>query len=167
MFLGIRYLADKKEAKERFLDVMAFVERLDSLGLEQVYVLATSAGGTSAIRFTQMYPERTKGLILYCSAYPRLEALEKELTMAGPPFFVCNNLMMWLISPLFEPLMGMEQSTIKEIMSMEDKKHGIVFDGKITNTVMYNHYQEYDIIHLEMPVLIIYAKDDKLSGVCI
>ena len=146
------------------MQVEAFVELLDSLKLGQVYVLATSAGGTSAIRFVQMHPERTKGLILYCSSYPRMEAPEKDMTMAGPPAFVCNDLIMWLISPLFEPLMGMEQSTIRGIMPLEGKKQGIVFDGKITNTVMYNNYKEYDMSQLEIPVLIIHAKDDKLAG---
>lgn len=142
----------------------AFVELLDALELEQVYVLATSAGGTSAIQFAMSYPERTKGLILYCSAYPGVEEVEKELTIAGPPGFICSDFAMWLISPLFQPLMGMPQSTIKGIMPMDGKKQGIVFDGKITNTVMVNHYKDYDMSELKMPVLIIHAKDDKLAG---
>ncbi|MDO4492136.1 MAG: alpha/beta hydrolase [Lachnospiraceae bacterium] len=41
----------------------AYVELLDRLGIEQVYVLSTSAGGSVAIRFALDYPERTKGLI--------------------------------------------------------------------------------------------------------
>lgn len=142
----------------------AFAELLDVLGLEQVYVLATSAGGTSAIQFALSHPERTKGLILYCSGYPGMEAPKKEITMAGPPAFLCNDLAMWLISPLFETLMGMPQSTIRGIMPMEEKKQGIVFDGMVTNTVMFNKYQEYDMSRLEMPVLMIHAKDDKLAN---
>ena len=50
--------------------VEAFVELLDSLEIQQTYVLATSAGGATAIKFAMMHPERTKGLILYCSGYP-------------------------------------------------------------------------------------------------
>lgn len=102
--------------------VEAFVELLDELHIDKTYVLATSAGGTTAIQFALMYPERTKGLILYCSAYPALENPEKELTIAGPPAFLCNDFAMWLISPLFEPVMGMEQDTIKFIMPFADKK---------------------------------------------
>jgi len=48
----------------------AFEELLDYLDIDQVFVLATSAGGTPAIRFALDYPERIKGLILYCSAMP-------------------------------------------------------------------------------------------------
>lgn len=143
--------------------VEAFVELLDELHIDKTYVLATSAGGTTAIQFALMYPERTKGLILYCSAYPALENPEKELTIAGPPAFLCNNFAMWLISPLFEPVMGMEQDTIKFIMPFADKKQGIVFDGKVTNTVMVNNWQDYDMSELEVPVLSIHAKDDKLA----
>ena len=48
----------------------AFAELLDCLGIEKVFILGTSAGGTPAIRFALDYPERVKGLILFCSAMP-------------------------------------------------------------------------------------------------
>lgn len=141
----------------------AFVELLDALNIEKTYLLATSAGSTSAIKFALRHPERTKGLILYCSGYPRMEAPEKELTYVAPPSFLCNDFCMWLISPLFQPIMGMEQSTLKMIMPFKDKKDGIVFDGKVTNTVMYNNWQNYDLSNLKVPVLMLHSKDDKLA----
>ena len=49
------------------------MELLDKLGIDKVYLLATSAGGSIAIRFALDYPERTRGLILYCSAMPLVE----------------------------------------------------------------------------------------------
>ena len=54
-------------------EVQAYVELLDKLGIDKVYLLATSAGGSIAIRFALDYPERTRGLILYCSAMPLVE----------------------------------------------------------------------------------------------
>ena len=51
----------------------AYVELLDALGIPQVYVLATSAGGSVAIRLALDYPERIRGLILFCSAMPPAE----------------------------------------------------------------------------------------------
>ena len=48
----------------------AYVELLDKLGIDTVYILGTSAGGTAAIRFALDHPERTMGLILYSSAHP-------------------------------------------------------------------------------------------------
>ena len=40
-------------------EVQACVELLDKLGIDKVYLLATSAGGSIAIRFALDYPERT------------------------------------------------------------------------------------------------------------
>ena len=141
----------------------AYVELLDTLNIEQTYILATSAGGTSAIKFALMYPERTKGLILYCSGYPKMQDPGKKVTYMGPPSILCHDFPMWLMSPLFKPLMGMEQNTIKVIMPLRDKHAGIVFDAKVTNTDMYNNYQNYDMTDLKVPVLIMHAKDDKLA----
>ena len=39
----------------------AYVELLDRLGINPVYILSTSVGGSVAIRFALDYPERTKG----------------------------------------------------------------------------------------------------------
>lgn len=144
--------------------VEAFVELLDALEIEQTYVLATSAGGATAIKFAMLHPERTKGLILYCSGYPTLEAPEKEATYVGPPKALCNDLLMWLFSPLFGPVMGMDQSTIEMIMPFKDKKEGIVIDAQVSNTVMYNHREAYDMSTLTVPVLCFHAKDDKLAN---
>ena len=145
------------------MQVEAFVELLDDLNIEQSFVLATSAGGTVAQRFALLHPERCKGLILYCSGYPELTKPEKEPGMGGPPAFFCNDLCMWMISPLFKPIMGMESNVIFEILPMKDKKAGIVFDGDVTNKDHTLHYENYDLRKLEVPVLIFHAKDDKLA----
>lgn len=146
------------------MQVEAFIELLDFLDLKKVYLLATSAGSTVAYKFALMHPERTSGLILYCSGFPATEPSKKELKYAGPPSAFCHDFTMWLISPLFKPLMGMEKETLKSIIPMKDRKAGIIFDGKITNTVMVNNYQDYDLSKLSVPVLIIHAKDDKLAN---
>lgn len=143
--------------------VEAFVELLDALGIEQTYVLATSAGGATAIKFAMMHPERTKGLLLYCSGYPLLEDPEKEITYMGPPAFLCSDFPMWFFSPLFGPLMGMDRATIEMIMPLKERKEGIVIDAQVSNTVMYNHREDYDMSTLEVPVLCFHAKDDKLA----
>lgn len=142
----------------------AYVELLDTLHIEKAYILATSAGGSSAIKFALMYPERTKGLILYCSGYPNIEDPGDTISYAGPPGVICHDFPMWLFSPLFKPLMEMDQDTIQMIMPFADKNKGIVFDSKLTNTDMYNNYQDYDMSTLKVPVLMLHAKDDKLAA---
>jgi type II secretory pathway pseudopilin PulG len=62
-YLGSDVKGDGSPAEQ----AAAYVELLDELGIEKVYLLGTSAGGTIAIRFALDYPERTKGLILFCS----------------------------------------------------------------------------------------------------
>jgi len=142
----------------------AFVELLDQLGIDKVYLLATSAGGSVAIRFALDYPERTKGLILYCSAMPFLEKPEKYAEYAGPPAFLCNDYAMFLLSPLFEPIMGMDPSTICSMLPIRERKAGVVLDASVTNPDMARNFDAYQVENLQVPVLILHAKDDKLAS---
>lgn len=142
----------------------AYVELLDKLEIDKVFVLATSAGGSIAIRFALNYPERTKGLILYCSAMPFPEKPAKYPEYAGPPAFLCNDDTMFLMSPLFKPMMGMEPSTIYNMLPVSKRKEGIVLDASITNPDMARNYDTYIIENSQVPTLILHAKDDKLAS---
>ncbi len=148
------------------MQVEAFVELLNQLKLDKVYMLTTSAGGTCAIKFALQHPERLKGLIMYSSGvpeYPATENPEKKKKYAGPPAAFCNDFAMWFWSPLFKPLMGMNSEALKLILPMKQRKAGIIFDGKKSNTVMSNYPVEYNLSNIEVPVLIIHSKDDKLA----
>ena len=142
----------------------AYVELLDELGIDKVYLLATSAGGSVAIRFALDYPERTKGLILYCSAMPFTEKPEKYSEYAGPPAVLCNDLTMFLISPLFDPIMGMEPSTIYSMLPVSDRKDGVVLDASVTNLDMARNYDDYHIEDLQVPTLVFFFFYDKLAS---
>lgn len=159
-YLGSDILGDGTPAEQ----ATAYVELLDKLGIDKVYLLATSAGGSVAIRFALDYPERTKGLILYCSAMPFTEKPEKYSEYAGPPAFLCNDFTMFLISPLFDPIMGMEPSTIYSMLPVDDRKNGVVLDASVTNLDMARNYDDYRIEELQMPTLVFHAKDDKLAS---
>ena len=157
-YLGSDVLGDGMPSEQ----ATAYVELLDKLGIDKVYLLATSAGGSVAIRFALDYPERTKGLILYCSAMPFAEKPENYSEYAGPPAFLCNDFTMFLISPLFEPIMGMELSTIYSMLPVNEKKDGVVIDASVTNLDMARNYDDYRIEDLQVPTLAFQAKDDKL-----
>lgn len=159
-YLGSDILGDGTPAEQ----ATAYVELLDELGIDKVYLLATSAGGSVAIRFALDYPERTKGLILYCSAMPFTEKPEKYSEYAGPPAVLCNDLTMFLISPLFDPIMGMEPSTIYSMLPVSDRKDGVVLDASVTNLDMARNYDDYHIEDLQVPTLVFHAKDDKLAS---
>lgn len=148
------------------MQVEALAELLDYLKTDKVYMLTTSAGGTCAIKFALMHPERLKGLIMYSSGvpkYPATENPEKKTKYAGPPAAFCNDFAMWLVSPLFKPLMGMDKKALTLILPMKERKAGIIFDGEVSNTVMSNYPVEYNLSKIEVPVLIIHSKDDKLA----
>lgn len=159
-YLGSDILGDGTPAEQ----ATAYVELLDKLGIDKVYLLATSAGGSVAIRFALDYPERTKGLILYCSAMPFTEKPETYSEYAGPPAFLCNDLTMFLISPLFDPIMGMEPSTIYSMLPVGDRKDGVVLDASVTNLDMARNYGNYRIEDLQVSTLVFHAKDDKLAS---
>ena len=142
----------------------AYAELLDKLEIEKVYVLATSAGGSVAIRFALDYPERTKGLILYCSAMPFTEKPEKYAEYAGPPEFLCNDYAMFLCSPFFEPMMGMESSTIYSMLPISNRKEGVILDASVNNPDMARNFDSYIIEDLKIPTLILHAKDDKVAN---
>lgn len=159
-YLGSEVLGNGTPAEQ----AKAYAELLDKLGIDKVYVLTTSAGGSVAIRFALDYPQRTKGLILYCSAMPLTEAPKKYPKYAGPPAFMCNNFAMYLMSPMFEPIMGMEPSTIHSMLPISYRKDGVALDASITNLDMLKNYDNYDIENLKVPTIIFHAKDDKLAS---
>jgi pimeloyl-ACP methyl ester carboxylesterase len=140
-----------------------FAELLDELSIDRVYLLATSAGGTVAIRFALDYPERTKGLILFSSAMPLKEKSDSYQEYAGPPPFLINNFGMWLLRPFFMPIMGMESDTIYSMLPVNERREGVIIDASIVNPDMARNFDEYIIENLQVPVLILQAKDDKMA----
>ncbi|MGI6091068.1 MAG: alpha/beta fold hydrolase [Saccharofermentanales bacterium] len=143
---------------------IAFEELLDYLGIDQVFVLATSAGGTPAIRFALDYPQRVKGLILFCSAMPVNEKPETFLEYQAPPEPLLSDYAMYLISPLMPALMGMPASTVKTIQPVVDRKVGVILDGKLTNPDMERNFEQYPIEELKVPVLILHSEDDPVAS---
>lgn len=158
-YLGSEIKGDGTPAQQ----AAAYVELLDKLDIDQVYVLATSAGGSIAFRFALDYPERTKGLILYCSAMPYTEKPAKYAKYAGPPKFLCNDFAMFLMSPLFGPIMGMDPTTIYSMMPVSDRRAGVGLDAAVTNPDMARNFETYNIENLRIPILILHSKDDKLA----
>lgn len=143
---------------------IAFNELLDTLKIDKVFILGASAGGTPAIRFALDYPERVKGLILFCSAMPVNEKPNKYLEYQVPPKPLLSNYAMYLISPLMPIAMGMPVSTVKDIIPIAERKEGVVLDGEITNPDMERNFEEYPIEELKVPTLIVHSEDDNVAS---
>ncbi len=94
---------------------------------------------------------------------PLVEKMEKYAKYAGPPSFLFNDYAMFLMSPLFEPILGMKTETIYSMLPISMRKEGVVIDASITNPDMARNFDDYDIEHMQIPTLVLHAKDDKLA----
>lgn len=140
----------------------ANVELLDHLVIDTVFVLGASGGGTAAIRFALDHPERTKGLILVSSAMPYPEKPRDVPEYAGPPEFLCNAPALYLFSPFFPVAMSMPRSTIHTMFPVAERRRGVLLDASVANPDMARNFEEYPIETLQVPVLVLQAKDDAL-----
>ncbi len=140
----------------------AFSELTDDLGISKIFILGTSAGGTPALEFALMYPEKVNGLILYSADLPPESPPETKSAYEGPPPFLISNFPMYLLSPLFPGIMGLPRDTIYSMLPVEPRKEGIINDGLNVNTAYYKDTENYRLENLKVPVLIIHSKDDSL-----
>ena len=141
-----------------------FAELLDHLGIERVFVLGASAGGTPAIRFALDHPKRVKGLILLSSAAPWPSRPATPPGRMGPPSFMNHDWLMWLLSPFFGPVLGMAPETVNSMLPLAERRAGAEIDASITNRDMAVHFEDYPIEELEPPVLLVHAKDDRMAA---
>jgi pimeloyl-ACP methyl ester carboxylesterase len=160
----------------------AFVCLLDSLGIDQVTVIADSAGGTSAIQMALRHPERLKAVVFVSTAAPSVG----EYDVALPPKPVIqtvfgSDFLMWILTHHFEsamkPAMGVPQryvlseaeqvqvtSVIRSILPIKPRTAGFVFDMFTSNLDMDNHPDQYPLEEINVPVLVIHAVDDSLAS---
>jgi pimeloyl-ACP methyl ester carboxylesterase len=149
---------------------------LDALGIEQAAILATSAGGTSAIQFALRHPDRCSALVLVSSNAP-------GETEAGLPPEPLANVMFrsdfafWLLTTYFRSSMnsimgvpkGFElapehEADIAEVMEtilpVSPRADGALFDMYVSNPDINTGYP---LDEITVPVLIINAVDDPLA----
>ena len=143
--------------------VLVFAEILDRLGIERVFVLGASAGGTPAIRFALDHPERVTGLILLSSAVPWPSRPATPPGHVGPPAIMNHDWVMWLPSPFFGPVLGMDPQTVHGVLPLSERRTGADIDASITNRDMAVHFEDYPIEELKPAVLLLHARDDRVA----
>jgi pimeloyl-ACP methyl ester carboxylesterase len=148
----------------------AYIELIDHLGIDQVYIFGNSAGGTSTLWFAIDYPERTKGLILLSSAVPAV----KPVKMA-PGLIFKNDFLYWAIvkaapnmligfllpKEILVTLTEKEKADlIKDVylagLPISERSDGIIFDNGIS-TPSVNHIP---LEQIKVPTLILQSIDD-------
>ena len=158
----------------------AFNELTEKLNLDEVVVMATSAGGPSAIRFALEYPEKTKALVMVGSGGPSEEMIEGP---TGPPNAIINDFMFWVMTKPLKNIMitqmfGIDKenyknastpekeeldSLFKSMLPIKPRKEGILNDSDVTNTEPIENYSEYDLENLDVPVIIFHARNDPMA----
>ncbi len=148
---------------------------LDNLGIEQVVVVAFSAGSTSALQFALNYPERVQALVLVSANAPG------EVDVTGLPQPVAqliynSDFAFWLLATYFRQAMyGMmgvpegyeltaeHEAHIANIMAtvlpVSRRAEGAVFDMYVSNPDV----QNYPLEDIAVPTLVVNAVDDSLA----
>ena len=147
----------------------AYQELLDHLGVDRVFVVGNSAGGTSAMWFAIDYPRRTNGLILISSAVPGPEPEYIPELVAKHDFVYWaavkaapDKLLGMLIPKSVIAQMSEEQKdfAVKNAfiasMPISERTDGIIFDSKVTLPSV----NKVPFEQIQTPTLIFQSTDD-------
>jgi pimeloyl-ACP methyl ester carboxylesterase len=155
----------------------AFACLLDALEIDQAAILATSAGGTSAIQFALRHPDRCAALVLVSSNAPG------EVEVGLPPKPVAkvifrSDFIFWLLTTYFpssmHSIMGVpgdfemtpafeeEMAGVMEtLLPVHPRAEGALFDMYVSNPAINDGYPLGEI---SIPTLVIHAVDDPLAN---
>ena len=161
--------SDLPEAPTPQNQARVFEELLDRLNIEKAFILATSAGGAAAISFALGYPERTKGLILVSSGVPSGKIAPEQAKPAGPPRALLSEFPIWLSTKFLGPIFGLtfgskvDKEFLQTMLPIKPRRKGIETDAELTNLDMDLHYENYPLEEINVPILVIHAKDDPMA----
>lgn len=159
----------------------AFVDLLDSLGIDRVTIAGGSAGALSAAQFALRHPDRCRALILIVPAAnvrgddpvemsPLQRAALNKLTTSNFLFWTLSNLardQMILTLLATEPALVRQASApererayriLNEIMPVERRSRGMLNDARLAGSPA-----PMDFSGIKVPTLIISARDDRFG----
>jgi pimeloyl-ACP methyl ester carboxylesterase len=159
----------------------AMVALLDMLNIKQVYVIAVSGGGPTAIYLSAYYPDRVRKLILEDAVSrnpkeidPERYTLQKKFYDKGYAFTCWILKIIATLSPksiarqtfaLFgthdpnEAVKMLSKSELKEISLFYQKQVGSWAKGALND--MEHFTSESDMRSIQLPTLIIHSREDK------
>lgn len=152
----------------------AYVELLDHLGIDSVFVIGNSAGGTSLYHFAYDYPGRCRGMILQSSVVPGdTKPLPPRFLMKavfGSDFIYWSSVRlfgksmsaMFIPKEVFDSLSEEERKTMISSIYLSSlpisaRTKGILFDMYVSNLAI---DETFPFEEITVPVLVIHAKDD-------
>jgi 2-hydroxy-6-oxonona-2,4-dienedioate hydrolase len=155
----------------------AYASLLDYLGIEQVGVLAFSAGGCSALLFALLHPERVSSLTLIScggARIPMAESRRAHRQGSALNWIFQRNFPYWAISHLFKrpflTLMGVPKAVVAGLSPEQWEAIGHFIDSMNPVSlrqagVVFDHTREVPgtrIAGIRVPTLVIHAQDDML-----
>lgn len=152
----------------------AFVALLDHLHLVAVDVIAISAGTSAAIQMALRYPNRVNCLVVSSGNFPG------GTTADTPPGWAqafYSDRAMWtlktFVRPMFAGLMGIPKGfprnaddalrvdqMLASIFPVDPRTKGAIFDAYVSNPEI----TTYQLEALQVPTLVVHAKDDPLAS---
>jgi len=153
----------------------AFAALLDNKGIDQAAIMATSAGGTSAIQFALRHPSRCSALVLVSSNAPG----KVEVSLPPKPIarmMFRSDFIFWMLTTHFpstmHSIMGVPgdfamtpayEMEMEEVMNtllpVKPRSEGAYFDMFVSNPAI----NAYPVDEISVPTLIIHAVDDPLA----
>lgn len=121
------------------------IELMDNLGINQTYIIGTSAGGPATYQLALKYSHRVKGIVLLSTGapYQRKTAAELDKELTGPPSFAINDPVMWTAMNYFGGLLQnmfggdtLDRDLMVTILPVAPRRAGIIADSEITNKDM-------------------------------
>ena len=147
-----------------------FLNLIDTLQIDKVFIITASAGGAAGIKFALNYPDRINGLILLSSAVPSIPKTKKEIGMAGPPRFILNDRIMLFsirnFRNIYYSMFGSKNipnEIFENMLPVKPRRQGIITDTDITNIDMAVNFYDYPIENIDIPILIVHAQDDPMA----
>jgi 2-hydroxy-6-oxonona-2,4-dienedioate hydrolase len=151
----------------------AYVCLLDYLGLEKVSVMAISAGGTSALQFAQLHPDRVASLVMVSAVSnvrPVREAHESTQsalltdfvfwaasTLATDPVLTFFGLSSEAQATLSDEEMDQARSVLRMMNPLGLRKAGLAHDSTEANLF---DGASFELERITAPTLVVHAADD-------
>lgn len=152
----------------------AYVELLDHLGIDSVFVIGNPAGGPSLYHFAHDYPGICRGMILQSSVVPGdTKPLPPRFLMKavfGSDFIYWSSVRlfgrsmsaMFIPKEVFNSLSEGERKTMISSLYLSSlpvsaRTKGILFDMYVSNLAI---DETFPFEEITVPVLVVHAKDD-------
>ncbi|HEX8030394.1 MAG TPA: alpha/beta fold hydrolase [Vicinamibacterales bacterium] len=151
----------------------AFAALLDALGIDQIDVIAESAGATSALQLALRHPDRVKHLAVLVGNLPGSPTAIVQPSLAK---LFNRQLPLWVLQTLAPSMMvrlvaglpkgfAMRREDVRFVIEFIDSlfpvsPEGVDFDAFVSNA----HVNDYPLEAINVPTLIIHTRDDQMAS---